>query len=120
MRQAADLQRQGRSGEAVNLLRTGVNELDFARCELTTNLAVILYTSGDKESAQNELESIQPLVDPASTPDCLRSQYLLGTLYGENGDTGRERAAFQSFLTNSANTKDPEILSMRQRITQQK
>ena len=120
MRQAADLQRQGRSGEAVNLLRTGVDELDFARCELTTNLAVILYTSGDKESAQNELESIQPLVDPASTPECLRSQYLLGTLHGENGDTGRERAAFQSFLTNSANTKDPEILSMRQRITQQK
>ena len=114
MRQAAELQRQGRSNEAVDLLRSGITQFDFARCELSTNLAVVLYSSGDSENARNELERIQPLVNPLSSPDCLRSQYLLGTLYREADDQKKATAAFQAFLANSAGTTDPLLLNFRQ------
>ena len=118
MKEAADLQQQGRSAEAVTLLRNGISKLDFAKCELTTNLAVILYTSGDKENALRELEDIQPLVSPTASPDCLRSQYLLGTLYKENDDLPRSSAAFQAFMANTAGTRDPQLVNFRQNVQQ--
>lgn len=118
MKQAADLQQQGKTAESVNLLRDGIGKLDFVKCELTTNLAVVLYTSGDKENALNELEGIQPLVSSVSSADCLRSQYLLGTLYKETDQPMKASAMFQSFMTNTTGTKDPQLLSFRQSVQQ--
>jgi hypothetical protein len=116
MKKTADLEQEGRTAEAVDLLKNGIEQLGLARCELTTNLAVIHYTAGDNEVALSELESIGPLVDQTSSPDCIRSQYLLGTLYKELGDQQQAADAFRSFLTNSEASNDPQIQNFRKNL----
>jgi len=116
MRQAAALQQQGKPTEAADLLRSGIDQLQFARCELTTNLAAILYSSGDKEGAVRELESIQPLVSQSSSPDCVRSQYLLGTIFKELDDPAKASAAFQAFMSNTTATRDQQLLDFRKNV----
>ena len=60
---AAELQKQGKTDEAVKILQTGKERFPFLKCETATNLAVIYYTNNQKETALQELESIQPLVN---------------------------------------------------------
>lgn len=116
-RKVAVLQQQGNTAEAEAALLKGKEDFPFARCEFTTNLAVIYYTTGRKDAARQELESVQPYVNFASRPDCLRSQYLLGSLYREAGETDRANQTFQAFLVNTQNTNDPEIKNFRQQIS---
>lgn len=115
-KKAAEFQQQGNLTEAENLLQKGKTDFPFARCEFSTNLAVIFYTTNRKENALQELESIQNLVNPASRPDCLRSQFLLGSLYRENGQNEQANQIFQKFLNNSQNSKDFEILNLRKQL----
>lgn len=115
-KEAAKFQQQGNLTEAENLLQKGKADFPFARCEFSTNLAVILYTTNRKENALRELESIQTLVNPASRPDCLRSQFLLGSLYQENGQNEQANQTFQKFLSNSQNSKDSEIANLRKQL----
>jgi hypothetical protein len=110
------LQKQGNIGEAEQSLRSAIVANEFARCELTTSLAIVLYTSGDKDNAVKELEGVQPLVDLNSSPECLRSQYLLGLLYKDLGDQARSGASWQAFMANSIGTTDPELLKLRQSV----
>jgi hypothetical protein len=117
LRKAAALQTQGRGAEAETVLQKGKDEFPFARCELATNLAVVYYTDGKKDLALQELEGVQDLVNSFSRPDCLRSQFLLGSLYREAGDTERANLAFQKFLINTQNTTDPELKNFRQQIS---
>jgi len=109
-----ELQKQGKTAEAEAILQKGKEDFPFARCEFATNLAVIYYTTDRKDLALTELESIQNLVNPASRPDCLRSQFLLGSLYREANETGKANQTFQKFLANTQNTNDPEIKNFRQ------
>lgn len=118
MKKAADFQKAGKAAEAENVLRKGENDLPFARCEFATNLAVIYYTTSQKDAALSELEGIQPLVNSASRPDCLRSQFLLGSLYQELNRGVEAQKTFQMFLTNTEETTDAEIKSLRQQIRQ--
>ncbi|MEZ5427569.1 MAG: hypothetical protein R2747_14970 [Pyrinomonadaceae bacterium] len=113
--QVEDLQKQGKTAEAETLLRRGKEEFPFAQCDFASNLAVIYYTTGRKDLALQELESIQPLVNKASRPLCLRSQFLLGSLYNELGRTGEAGAALRRFLANTENSEDPEIKAFRQK-----
>lgn len=111
------LQQQGNLTEAENLLVKGKTDYPFARCEFSTNLAVIYYGLNRKEDALRELESVQNLVNPASRPHCLRSQFLLGNLYRENGAQEKAAQTFQKFLANSQKSKDPEIIEQRKQIS---
>ncbi len=116
-RKTAELQKQGKMVEAEAVLQKGKEDFQFARCEFATNLAVIYYTNNKKDAALQELESIQSFVNPASRPDCLRSQFLLGSLYREAGETDKANQTFQKFLVNTQNSNDPEIKNFRQQIS---
>lgn len=116
IRKAINLQQAGRSGEAEAILDRGKETFPFARCEFGTNLAVILYSTDRKEGALRELEEIQPLVGPGSRPDCLRSQFLLGSLYQENGRQTEAAEMFQKFLANTNGTTDPQLMQFRKQL----
>ncbi|MEP6904416.1 MAG: hypothetical protein ABJA66_22055, partial [Actinomycetota bacterium] len=73
-------------------------------------------TTNQKESALQELESVQPLVNPQSRPLCLRSQFLLGSLYRDAGETDKTTQTFQKFLDNSQSSTDAEIKNYRQQL----
>jgi hypothetical protein len=115
-RKVAELQKQGRTAEAEAILQKGKADLPFARCEFATNLAVVYYTTDRKDAALQELENIQNVVSSISRPDCLRSQFLLGSLYREAGDTDKANQTFQTFLINTQNSNDPEIKNFRQQL----
>ncbi len=85
MKAATFAQKQGRNADAERLLKQGADKIPFARCEFSTNLAVVFFTTDRKDAALAELESVQPLVTSSSRPDCLRSQFLLGSLYRDLG-----------------------------------
>jgi hypothetical protein len=116
LRKVAELQKQGKTAEAEAVLQKGKADFPFARCEFATNLAVIYYTTDRKDAALQELENVQNTVSSISRPDCLRSQFLLGSLYRERGDTDKANQIFQNFLANTNNSNDPEIKNFRQQI----
>jgi tetratricopeptide (TPR) repeat protein len=116
LKKVAELQKQGNIAEAENLLQKSKTDFPFARCEFSTNLAVIYYTSNRKSEALTELEGIQNLVSAVSRPDCLRSQFLLGSLYRENNQTDKSNRTFQKFISNTQNSNDVEIKNFRQQL----
>lgn len=118
MKEAIELQKAGKTPEAESMLQKGKNDLPFARCEFSTNLAVIYYTTARKDAALRELETIQPLINRASRPDCLRSQFLLGSLYEELNRSAESKKTFQMFLANTESATDADIKSLRQKIQQ--
>jgi tetratricopeptide (TPR) repeat protein len=113
MKKAALLQQQGKTAEAEAILQSGKSEFPFARCEFSTGLAVVYYATKRKEGALTELKDIQPLVDQASGAECLRSQFLLGSLYQEMNQRDDAREAFRKFLQNSENSDDAQIKLLR-------
>ena len=117
LRKVLELQKQGKMTEAEAALQKGKEDFPFARCEFATNLAGIYYTTDRKDLALPELESVQASVNPASRPDCLRSQFLLGSLYREAGETDKANQIFQNFLANTENSNDAEIKDFRQQIS---
>ncbi len=116
VRKAAEAQAAGRSAEAEQILTAASAEFPFAACDMRTNLAVIYYTTGRKEPALTELEAIRPAVGPASRPDCLRSIFLLGSLYRELGREQQAVKAFTDFNSLTANSKDPQINALRRQL----
>lgn len=116
IRKVAELQKQGNTAQAEAVLQKGKEDFPFARCEFAANLAVIYYTTERKEAALQELESVQNLVNPLSRPDCLRSQFLLGSLYRERGETEKANQTFGKFLANTNNSNDAEIRNFRQQL----
>jgi hypothetical protein len=116
VRQASEAQGAGNTNKAIAILQSGRDRFEFARCDLSTNLAVIYYTSGRRDDALAELESVQPFVDRTASPGCIKSQFLLGTLYRELGRGDDATRAFTSFLANSDGTTDRELLGMRRQL----
>lgn len=116
LRDAIALQNAGKTAEAEAKLIRGREQYPFAACEFGTNLGTLFYVTGRKNEARLELESVQPLVSSGSRPDCMRSQFLLGTLYRELGETALADAVFAKFLNNSANSADPQIRAFRQQL----
>lgn len=113
MKKALELQKQGNLAEAEVVLQNGKENFPFARCEFSTNLAVIFYTTDRKETALRELENASALVNQNSRSECLRSQFLLGSLYRETGRTEEANRAFQQFMLNSQSSTDAEIKNLR-------
>jgi len=112
----AALQKQGKIDEAIKALESGKENLPFAKCEMSANLAVIYYSSNQKESALQELESIQPLINKMSRPACQRSQFLLGSLYRELGRTDDSNKTLQNFVNNTQNSTNPDIQNIRKQL----
>jgi hypothetical protein len=116
LRRALEMQKRGDAAGAENLLTDAKNAHPFANCEFASSLAVIYYTTNRKELAMRELESAQSLVNPASTPQCARSQYLLGSVYKEMSRAADSENVFRQFLSNTDGSTDPEILAFRKSI----
>jgi hypothetical protein len=106
-------QKQQNLKEAEDMLVSGEQRFPFARCEFSTNLAVIYFTTNRKDQALAKLESVQSLVKPNSSPVCLQSPFLLGSLYREFGRETEATASFQRFLVYSTSSTDPDILNFR-------
>jgi hypothetical protein len=117
IKSAIDAQKRGDLKGAERLLAGGQRRFELARCEFTGNLAVIYYLTARKDEALQQLESVQPLVSPAARPDCMRTQYLLGTLYREMSRDAEAEDVFRQFLRNTAGSTDPEILAFRQQLS---
>jgi hypothetical protein len=113
---AVEMEKRGDVTAAENLLAEGKAKFPFAACEFATNLAVIQYTSGRKDAALAELESVQSVVNRASRSACLRSQFLLGSLYQETSRPADAERAFRAFMTNSEGSGDPELIELRKRL----
>jgi hypothetical protein len=116
LRQALEMQNRGDTTGAEKLLTDAKNRYSFATCEFASSLGVIYYTTTRKDLAMSELETIQPLVNPASTPQCARSQYLLGSLYKELSRPADAENVFRQFLSNTEGSMDPEIIGFRKAI----
>jgi len=116
VKNAAAAQANGDMVRAAALLESGKRQHEFARCDLSTNLAVIYYTSGQRDKALQELEAVQPLVDSAPSPGCIKSQFLLGSLYRENERASDASRAFSAFLANSEGTADQELINFRKQL----
>jgi tetratricopeptide (TPR) repeat protein len=114
--EAINLQKSGDIGKAEKILEEGKSKFPFGRCVFSTNLSVIYYSTNRKQEALTELQNIQGVVGPDSVPDCLRSQFLLGSLYREFGESDKASSAFQDFLKNSEASKDLEIQDFRRQL----
>lgn len=113
---AAEFQKQNKLDEAIKILQASKEKFPFAKCETAMNLAVIYYSSNQKETVLQELESVQPLINKGSRPPCLRSQFLLGSLYRELNRPDDANKYFQSFLTNTQNSTDAETQNLRRQL----
>ncbi|MDM7920898.1 MAG: tetratricopeptide repeat protein [Pyrinomonadaceae bacterium] len=113
---AVALASQGRAADGEQLLQKGSEIHPFAACEMKTNLAVIYYTTGRRELAESALREVQPFVDSSSRPDCMRSQFLLGTLLQETGRPDEARDIIRKFTANSARSADPSIIALRRQL----
>lgn len=117
LKRAADLRAQGKSSEAEAILESGKQNFPFARCEFAAALASIYDETERKDAAVAELESVQALVNPASRPECLRAQFMLGALYRRTNRTAEAEQILRRFLENSQNSGyDDAIKDLRQRI----
>jgi hypothetical protein len=116
LRQALHMQTRDDVSGAEKLLTDAKRAFPFANCEFATSLAVIYYTSNRKDQALQELESIQAMVNPASRPQCARSQYLLGSLYKEMSRPDDAANVFREFLSDTDGSNDPEIVGFRNSV----
>ena len=116
LKTATALGNEGRKVEAEKMLQDGKNRYPFGRCEFSTNLAVIYYVAGQKDAALQELEGIKSLVDRSARAECMRSLYLLGSLYKEMGRPDDARNVFQQFLTVSEGSTSQELQGYRRQL----
>lgn len=116
LKAAINAEKNGDRGLAEKLITQGKDQFPFARCEFSSNLAVLFYQTSRKVAAMTELESVQQIVTPASRPECLRSQFLLGSLYREFGRQADADAAFRKFLAVTTSSREPEIQNYRKQL----
>ena len=116
LKSAAVAQSNGDTIKAAAVLESGKQQFEFARCDLSTNLAVIYYTSWQRDKALQELEAVQPLVDRTSSSGCVKSQFLLGNIYRDLDRSSDASRAFAAFLANSEGTTDQELINFRKQL----
>lgn len=104
--------------QAIAVLRLGREAVPERQCDLTTNLAVLLYLSGDAAAARQELETVRGRVALEYSPLCAMVYYYLGQLYGEAGEFAAARQALQQYLTASATFYDSRSQNLRRHSQQ--
>jgi tetratricopeptide (TPR) repeat protein len=106
------------SETAVKTLENARRQLPQLACTFTTNMAVSLYLSGQKDRALTELESIQDQVELEYTPICKMSLFYLGQLYLELGQTDQARTSLINFLTASEPFYDAQTRNLQEQANQ--
>ena len=102
------LQAQGRVGAAIELLERGREQVPYRRCAFTSNLAVLLYLSGDKGRALAELEAARALAGTEQNAACQLALFHLASLYQELGRNRQALGALRDYLEISATARDPQ------------
>jgi len=113
---AAKRKQMGDTAGAIEAFAFGKSQFPGLKCEFAVNLATLYFTNGDKQQAQAELESVVGEVDAGSAAGCLRSQFLLGSLYNDLGREADSQNLFKSFLANSNGSSDVEIIALRKQL----
>lgn len=116
VREAAALQQQRKTAEAVSLLSDARSRFSDLACEFTVSIAVVSYSAGMKDAARDELLSLAPEPEASSSPECMRAEFLLGSLFRESGDNARATFHFERFLQISNGVADPQIRTLQKQL----
>lgn len=92
------LQQNGQINEAARVLLRGRERAPAYDCELSSNLAVLLYLGGDRARALAELERIRGQALRKISPGCRAALFRLGQLYLEMGRLEEARTALRQYL----------------------
>ena len=116
LNRAAAAQASGSPDGALSALMEGKTLYPQLSCEFSTSLGILYFSAGKKAQAQVELESASSQVDPASRPDCMKSQYLLALLYRDAGRASDAQRILSVFAQNTQNTPDASIRAIREQL----
>lgn len=100
---------QRKVNEAIEAITEARRRLPQYRAALTEKLAIILYQSGDKQRAIDELNSVQAQARTETLPESRLVFYRLGLLNAELGHSQEARTALQEFMSLTQNMGTPEI-----------
>lgn len=88
-------------------------ELPIYSAALTTNLAIVLYQSGQKDAALRELEGAKAQARKELLPESKAVFLRLGMLYAEQRRKDEAKNAIQEYLALTASTTDKTTLDAR-------
>lgn len=100
---------QRKVNEAIEAITEARRRLPQYRAAITEKLAIILYQSGDKQRAIDELNSVQAQARTETLPESRLVFYRLGLLNAELGHPQEARTALQEFMSLTQNMGTPEI-----------
>jgi predicted negative regulator of RcsB-dependent stress response len=110
---AVSFERQGKPEEAGRILEEARSKLPQYRAALTEKLAVILYQTGKKQEAYDQLVSVYAQSKTETLPESRLVSYRIGLLAAEMGKTNEARAALQEFLAQTQTAQDEEFKQAR-------
>ena len=115
IREIAALQAKGDVSSGISKAKKAQDDFPFLRCSYARTIAVLLYQSGRKTEAMNELEQVRTeAILPGADTDCAHALFLLGSLYQEQGRLQEAAAAFRQYMQASEGLDDKQTLSARQ------
>jgi len=106
-------ERRGRMDEAARILEEARTRLPQYRAALTEKIAVILYQTGKRPEAYQQLESVRAEAAAETLPESRQVFYRLGLLAAELGRNAEARQALQEYLAHTKNATDPEFRETR-------
>ena len=106
-------QQQRKLDEAVKSIDEARRRLPQYKAALTEKLAVILYQSGQKQEALNELKAVRDQARIERLAESRLVSYRLGLLNAELGHQDEAREAFAEFLILTKGMLTPEIRQAR-------
>jgi hypothetical protein len=110
---AVSFERQGKLEEAGRVLEEARAKLPQYRAALTEKLAVILYQTGKKQEAYDQLVGVYAQSKVETLPESRLVLYRIGLLSAELGKNNEARAALQEFLALTNNAQDEEFKQAR-------
>ena len=116
LKRVVALQKAGNSTEGEHILQSGKETYSFGRCDFSTNQRSFITPRTAKTWPCKSLERAVTGRQGAR-PNCVRSQFLLGSLYQELNRNEDARRLFREFMANSEGTTDPETKSYRQKLS---
>lgn len=114
---AVSLNQQRLQDQAGQVLREARTRLPTYQATLTEKLAVVLYQSGQKATALQELMDAQSAARSEALPEARLVFFRLGLLHTESGNLTAARAAYQEFLDLTRSMITPGIQQARAMAT---
>lgn len=110
---------QKKLSEAVGDFEEAIAKLPIYKAALTAKLAVVLYQSGQKQRAFDELLNVREAARRETLAGSKSVFLRLGMLYAEAGKQDEARSSLQEFLTLTENSVDSTIAAERELATEQ-